>query len=190
MFTRKLLMLVHVDKQLKYSDNLTEPWTLHVRLMLNQVMRNAPTTCASQWDCPSNYASNQGSAVTLTLPAPYYLLLRTSSLSDHGYQTIRNHIFSLLCIPHSHHTVYRLAGAASCSRVPAHGEWRCVRDSSCTSSLCCACCFSNDSFPRGSWEMCWSGTLLTSRTPWWRSLPSGLSPSFSARPWSSCRSSP
>lgn len=65
-----------------------------------------------------------------------------------------------------------------------------VVDSSSTSSCRLRACSCDDSFPFGSWQMYWSGTRPTSRTQWWQSLPCGLNPLFSARPFYSCLSSP
>lgn len=41
-----------------------------------------------------------------------------------------------------------------------------------------------------SWKMFSGGTLTSSKTRWWWTRRSGSSPSFSARPWFSCPSSP
>lgn len=77
----------------------------------------------------------------LTLPyRSHYLLLRSFRLSNHGYQSIRNYIFSLLCISHSDHTIYWLAGAASYTRVPADGEWQCFREVNLSSTSSCRVC--------------------------------------------------
>lgn len=44
--------------------------------------------------------------------------------------------------------------------------------------------------PVCSWKMSSGGTLTSSKTRWWWTRRSGSSPSSSARPWSSCPSSP